>query len=99
MNQAIVEYLKTRQEIIVQLQQLLVEVSLLDHEPEKLDPDSPLFGSGFGLDSIDAIEILVGVEQQFGLQLDEDNLSGPLYLRTINTITDLIMAQKQKAQV
>ena len=94
MNQGIAEYLIKREAIIIQLQELLIEVSLLDFESEKLDPDAPLFGSGFGLDSIDAIEILVGIEQRFGLTLKEDNLSGPLYLRTLNTITDLIIQQK-----
>lgn len=94
MEQNVLEYIHQRQDIITKLRDLLIETSQLDFEPARLDPDTTLFGSGFGLDSIDAVEILVGVEQIFGVDLGGANILGPLYLRTINTITDIIMEKR-----
>ena len=97
MEQQVRKYVQYRQEIIDQLRELLIDVAQLQVEPERLDPDTPLFASGFGLDSIDAVEILVGVEQLFGLNLEEENALTPLYLRTLNTITDLVLTKRDAA--
>ena len=97
MNQQIIEYIENRRQIIEQLRELLIDVAQLTFDPKRLDPDTPLFASGFGLDSIDAVEILVGVEQNFGLNLGEENTLSPLYLRTLNTITDLILEKRDVA--
>ena len=94
MKQQVVKYVQCRQKIIDQLRELLIDVAQLQIEPERLDPDTPLFASGFGLDSIDAVEILVGVEQQFQLNLEEGGALSPLYLRTLNTITDLVLEHR-----
>lgn len=45
-------------------------------EPSGIDPDAPLFGSGLGLDSIDALELALEISKRYGVQLkaeDEDN--------------------------
>lgn len=60
-----------RQEVLTQLQELLVENLHLPMEPETLDPDAVLFGAGLGLDSVDAVEIIILVETHFYLQFLE----------------------------
>jgi acyl carrier protein len=59
-------------------------------EPESIDPDVPLFGTGLGMDSVDAVELVVQLDAVFGL-----TLSGSPWvsakLRTVNTIVDAIM--------
>lgn len=58
------------------LAQLLVGVLNLDPPPEPLDPDAPLFGTGpgsWGLDSIDALEIALAVQKQYGVELRSDD--------------------------
>ncbi len=51
-------------------------VNLEDVDPASIDPEAPLFGSGLGLDSIDALELALEISKRFGVQLrsdDEDN--------------------------
>lgn len=74
-------------------QALLVDHLYLEVEPDDLDPDAPLFGSGHGLDSIDAVELVVALEQRFGVRLQEPQGTSVSHLRTVNTIVDLVIAE------
>lgn len=57
--------------------------------PEKLiHPDAPLFGSGLGLDSIDSLELIMVVENEFGISIDESDMPA---MRTLNLLTDHIL--------
>jgi acyl carrier protein len=60
-----------------ELAELIVSaLNLEDVEPAGIDPDAPLFGSGLGLDSIDALELALEISKRYGVQLkaeDEDN--------------------------
>ena len=60
------DYLKRRTEVLDALARTLVEALDLRVEPDEIDPDAPLFGSGLRLDSIDALELVVAVETAFG---------------------------------
>ena len=64
-------------------------------EPEAVDPDAPLFGTGLGMDSVDAVELVVQLDTVFGLQLTgspEDFVK----IRTVNTIVDAIMEMRDE---
>jgi acyl carrier protein len=69
---------------------MLRDTMKLRIEPESIDPDVPLFGTGLGMDSVDAVELVVQLDAVFGL-----TLSGSPWvsakLRTVNTIVDAIM--------
>lgn len=80
-----------RADVTRAVQALLVEHLYLEVSPEDLDPDAPLFGSGHGLDSIDAVEIVVALEGALGVRLQEDRVVSIPHLRTINTIVDHIL--------
>ncbi len=54
------------------LKRLIVERLKLNIKPEDIGDDSPLFGEGLGLDSIDALELVVGLEQEFGVQVPDE---------------------------
>jgi acyl carrier protein len=84
------EQLARREAILARARAMLVEKLHLRHAPDAIDPDVPLFGSGLGLDSIDAIELIVCVEQEFGLKLREGR-SLRARLRTLNTLVDEIL--------
>ena len=57
-----------------ELAQLLVEsLNLEDVEPASIDPDAPLFNTGLGLDSIDALELALAISKKYGFQLRSDN--------------------------
>lgn len=54
-----------------QLKRLIVRTLNLEGvRPETIGDDQPLFGEGLGLDSVDALELLVAVEKEFGLSLE-----------------------------
>lgn len=57
-------------ELLVQLKQEIIEVLNLEGmKPEDIDNDASLFGDGLGLDSIDALELIVLLEKNYGIKL------------------------------
>jgi acyl carrier protein len=52
-----------------------------------------LFGGGLGLDSIDAMEIIIGMQSRFSVIIPEDGIA---MLRTVNTLADFILAGKEE---
>lgn len=54
------------------LKQLLVEeLDLRDRAASDIDADAPLFGEGLGLDSLDALQLVMAVEERFGVRIPE----------------------------
>ena len=59
------------EELIEQLKvQIIKQLNLEDIEPEDIDPEEPLFGEGLGLDSIDALELIVLLEKEYGIKIE-----------------------------
>ncbi|MDR1973918.1 MAG: phosphopantetheine-binding protein [Bacteroidales bacterium] len=57
------------EEIILKLKQQIIEqLNLEDITPEDIDTNAPLFGEGLGLDSIDALEITLILEKEYGIR-------------------------------
>jgi acyl carrier protein len=50
--------------------QIIEQLNLEDVEPEDIDPEEPLFGDGLGLDSIDALELIVLLEKEYGIKIE-----------------------------
>ncbi|MGB5703985.1 MAG: phosphopantetheine-binding protein [Polyangiales bacterium] len=84
------DYVSTRAGVLDRVRRMLRDTMKLRIEPESIDPDVPLFGTGLGMDSVDAVELVVQLDAVFGL-----TLSGSPWvsakLRTVNTIVDAIM--------
>ena len=84
--------IERRRAVQEQLAVLLVDALRLDQSPEEIDPDCPLFGTGLGLDSIDAVELVVAVEASFGVRFpDAPNLRP---MRTANSLVDFILGEQ-----
>ena len=83
-----------RDAILQKVRDLLIDALKVQSRPEELDPDTPLFGTGLGLDSVDAVELVVCFETAFGIRLTE-NESRLTALRTINTLVDIAIAHEE----
>ena len=58
------------EELILQLKQQIIDaLNLEEMTPEDIDAEAPLFGTGLGLDSIDALELIVLLERNYGIKL------------------------------
>ena len=60
------------EELVLKLKKEIIEVLNLEEvKPEDIDNDAPLFGDGLGLDSIDALELIVLIEKNYGIKLKD----------------------------
>jgi acyl carrier protein len=77
-----------------QIKEMLVKNLMLQVTPEQIGDDLPLFGpDGLGLDSIDALELVVSMEKTFGVSVPNSEVAGRA-LRTVNTIQDYILEKR-----
>jgi len=59
------------EELIEKLKgQIIEQLNLVDVNPEEVGPEDPLFGDGLGLDSIDALELIVMLEKIYGIKIE-----------------------------
>jgi acyl carrier protein len=80
---ALIEKLKT---------QIIEQLNLAEVKPEDIDPNGPLFGTGLGLDSIDALELIVLLEKHYGIKI-EDPKDGKTIFESVKTMAEYIKAQ------
>ncbi len=85
-------YFSKRLEITNKLKQMMINRLKLELDVNEIDNDAPLFGAGLGLDSIDALEIFVGVEQEFSISLKQNQHE---IFRSINSIVDYIFSNEK----
>lgn len=69
--------------------QLIKQLNLEDMEPDDIDPDEPLFGEGLGLDSIDALELIVLLEKEYGIKI-ENPKDGQKVFFSVRTMAEFI---------
>jgi acyl carrier protein len=81
--------IKIREDCFNQVAKMLISALKLNKTVDEMDPDTPLFATGLGLDSVDAVVIIVELESKFKISISEDE--GRAALRTINTIVDLVV--------
>jgi len=80
-----------------QIKEMLVKNLMLQVTPEQIGDELPLFGpDGLGLDSIDALELVVSMEKTFGVGVPNSDVAGKV-LRTVNTIHDYILEKRATA--
>jgi len=70
-------------------EQIVAQLNLQDIKPEDIGDDQPLFVDGLGLDSIDALELIVLLQQQYKIKLSNAE-DGPKVFRTVKTMAEYI---------
>jgi acyl carrier protein len=82
------------EELMASLKREIIEALNLKHlKPEDIGNDQPLFGDGVGLDSIDALELIVLLKQNYNIQIS-DPQDGPKIFQSVRTIAEFIQAHK-----
>jgi len=82
---------------IERVSKIIVEAAGLSPE-EQLDANTPLVGSGLSLDSASVLEILVGLEKEFGIEIEVDELLQAQALETVGTLAAFLDSKPQAAE-
>jgi len=82
--------------LIKQLKEEIIEVLNLEGvKPSDIDENAPLFGEGLSLDSIDALELIVLMEKNYGIKLKDPN-QGKEIFKSVKVMADYIAANRTK---
>jgi acyl carrier protein len=73
--------------------QIIEQLSLHHLKPEDIGDDQPLFVEGLGLDSIDALELIVLLQQQYNIKISNAE-DGPKVFRSVRTMAEYIVANQ-----
>lgn len=83
-------------ELIAKLkEQIIAALNLEDMTPADIDDDAPLFGEGLGLDSIDALELIVILDKNYGIKLDSP-AQGKDIFKNVRTIAEYVEKNRTK---
>lgn len=84
------------EDLRIRIKEMMVQSLMLQTTADQIGDDLPLFGpGGLGLDSIDALELVVSMEKTFGVGVPNSEVAGTA-LRTVNTIHDYILAKRDQ---
>jgi len=78
-------------ELVRELKALMVDkLRLEDVTPEGIKDDEPLFGAGLGLDSVDALELAMHVEQKYKIRISDEALAKEAF-RSVGALAEFIL--------
>ena len=84
------------EQLILELKEQLIDVlNLEEMTPDDIDTNAPLFGDGLGLDSIDALEIIVLLEKKYGIKL-ANAAEGKAIFTSVRSIADYVSKNRKK---
>ncbi|MDE7403109.1 MAG: acyl carrier protein [Muribaculaceae bacterium] len=75
--------------------QIIDVLNLEDLKPEDIDAEAPLFGEGLGLDSIDALELIVLMEREYGIKLSNP-AEGKEIFKSVASVADYVSKNRKK---
>jgi acyl carrier protein len=91
-NIALNATIEQRRSVLEKIKTGLIERLNLYQSVKQIDDDTPLFGSGLKLDSVDATEVIVLLDETFGIRVTEGD--DPTYMRSVNTLTSFVIAKQ-----
>lgn len=83
----------------LEIKRLIINaLGLEDTQPADIDDDIALFGGdGLGLDSIDALELVIALRKQYKIQLEASDAGNREHFRSVNSLTELVRSQTPAA--
>ena len=83
-------------ELIYALKEQIIDaLNLEEMTPDEIENDAPLFGNGLGLDSIDALELIVLLEKHYGIKLASPS-EGKSIFKSVSTIAEYVEKNRKK---
>ncbi|MRR54667.1 MAG: acyl carrier protein [Deltaproteobacteria bacterium] len=83
------------EELIVQVKQLIIDSLRIEGmNPDDIETDAPLFGEGLGLDSIDALQLVVAMEKDYGV-IVPDAETGTVVFQSVRTMAQYIAENRK----
>jgi acyl carrier protein len=84
-------------ELRLQVKQLIVEsLNLEDIDPEEIEDEQPLFGAGLELDSLDALQLAVAIEERFGVPITDEDM-GQKVFASVKALAEFVAANRGTA--
>ena len=82
-----------------ELKTLIVQTLMLkDVQPQEIDVDAPLFATGLGLDSIDALELAVEIGRRYKVQIKADDERNREIFRSVRSLAAFIAEERARAE-
>jgi acyl carrier protein len=82
--------------LISELKTLIIDhLNLEDVDPDKVDPSEPLFGEGLGLDSVDALELVMLMETTYGAKIESSEV-GKQAFATLESLASFVTENRKK---
>lgn len=82
-------------DLIEKIKNLIIKrLKLVEMTPEMIETDAPLFGEGLGLDSIDALELVLGLEKEFGVIIPDAEV-GKKVFQSVRTMAQYVLEQQK----
>ena len=89
--------MQTPDTIETDLKSLIVDaLALEDIEPSEIETDAPLFVEGLGLDSIDALELAVVLEENYGVKIDDDPERNQVIFASVRNLAEFVRQNRAK---
>jgi acyl carrier protein len=89
------EFLEDKKELAQRLKNMIIEnLQLEDVTPDDIKEDAPLFGNGLGLDSIDALELVVALEKEFGIVIPDEEM-GKEAFASLGALVDFVTRERK----
>jgi acyl carrier protein len=84
------------EQVVLKIKEEIIEVLNLEEvKPADIDENAPLFGDGLGLDSIDALELIVLLEKNYGIKLN-DPAQGKEIFQSVRVLAEYVSANRTK---
>ncbi|WP_295938489.1 phosphopantetheine-binding protein [uncultured Alistipes sp.] len=85
-----------KDQLVQELKEAIIEaLNLEEIQPGDIDPAAPLFREGLGLDSIDALEIIIILDKKYGIKMANPAESKAVFY-SVNTLADFVAKNRTK---
>lgn len=87
--------MQTKEELVTELKALIIkQLNLEEIAPETFDENTPLFGEGLGLDSIDALELVVLLDKNYGIKIQDPKAARKVF-ENVRTMVEYIQENRK----